>query len=309
MPEQQVSSAAEFTVVIEGPAVSRTYPLVSVSSILLNATTILRDSAIEIISPTVKEVEIDLEAGFPREGSYVQDVVLKVMEFVSEKTAPIVQAIPITDIVKHANETLNLAEHFRKFWRQHKDARVERVENGDALVVGGDGETLPLPQKSLKDIEATLRILSELDQSRLRSVEIRTPDSTEVRIKYEPASPISSAEMRQLNAALRRLTREAKYGGAVMLAADTVAALPPSEPSITLRGQIRELDFDSRTGRLRVLDGTSIPEGTYTFELVGEQSLIDIKSLLGESTVLVDCIAKGRGKRRRLLVYSVRPAR
>jgi hypothetical protein len=94
-----------------------------------------------------------------------------------------------------------------------------------------------------------------------------------------------------------------------MLAADTVAALPPSEPSITLRGQIRELDFDSRTGRLRVLDGASIPEGTYTFELVGEQSLIDIKSLLGESTVLVDCIAKGRGKRRRLLVYSVRPAR
>jgi hypothetical protein len=103
---------AEFIVVIEGPAVSQRYPLVSVSSIVLDATTILRDSAIEIISPSADEVEIDLEAGFLREGSYVQDIILKVVEFVSEKTAPIIQAIPITDIVKHANETLNLAERF-----------------------------------------------------------------------------------------------------------------------------------------------------------------------------------------------------
>jgi hypothetical protein len=94
-----------------------------------------------------------------------------------------------------------------------------------------------------------------------------------------------------------------------MLAAETVLTLPPGEPTLTLRGQIRELELDSRTGRLRILDGTAIPEGTYTFELVGEQSLIDIKSLLGESTVIVDCVVKGSGKRRRLLVYSVRPAR
>ena len=276
---------------------------------MLDATTILRDSAIEIISPSVDEVEIDLEAGFPREGFYVQDIVLRVVEFVSEKTAPIIQAIPITDIVKHANETLNLAERFRQFWHQHRRPHIESVKNGDALVVGEDHEVLRVPQSSLRDIETTLRILSELDQNRLRSVEIRTPDSTEIKIKYEPKSPIGDQELRQLSATLRRLTREAKYGGSVMLAAETVVALPPGEPTLTLRGQIRELDLDSRTGRLRVLDGTSIPEGTYTFELLGEQSLIDIKSQLGESTVLVDCVVKGRGKKRRLLVHSVHPAR
>jgi hypothetical protein len=305
----RTTSSAEFIVVIEGPAVSQRYPLVSVSSIVLDVTTILRDSALEIISPSVDKVEIDLEAGFPREGSYVQDIILKVVEFISEKTAPIIQVIPITDIVKHANETLNLAERFSQFWRQHKHPHVESVKNGDALVVGGDHEALRVPQSSLGDIEATLRILSELDQSRLRSVEIRTPNSTEVKIKYEPKSPISHQELRQLSTTLRRLTREAKSGGAVMLAAETVFTLPPGDPTLTLRGQIRELDLDSRTGRLRVLDGASIPEETYTFELVGEQSIIDIKSLLGESTVILDCIVKGSGKRRRLLVSSVRPAR
>jgi hypothetical protein len=306
---RRTTSSAEFIVVIEGPAVSQRYPLVSVSSIVLNATTILRDSAIEIISPSVDEVEIDFEAGFPRKGSYVQDIVLKVVEFVSDKTAPIIQAIPITDIVKHANETLNLAERFRQFWRQHRRPHIESVKNGNALVVGEDHEVFRVPQSSLKDIETTLRILSGLDQNRLRSVEIRTPDSTEIKIRYEPKSPIGDQELRHLSTALRRLTREAKYGGSVMLPAETVVALPLGEPTLSLQGQIRELDLDSRTGRLRVLDGTSIPEGTYTFELQGEQSLSDIKSLLGESTVLVDCIVKGRGKKRRLLVHSVRPAR
>ena len=309
MPEQQVSAAAEFTVVIEGPAVSKTYPLVSVSSILLDATTILRDSAIEIISPSVEEVQIDLEAGFPREGSYVQDVILKVVTFVSQETAPlipIILAIPISDIVKHVNETLDLAERFRKFWRQHKRPHVERVEKDDALVVGADNSELPLPQKSLKDIEPTLRILSELDQSRLGSVEIRTPDSTEIKIRYQPTMPFSREELRQLSTTLRRLTREAKYGGSTMLAADNVGALPPADqPTVSLRGQIRELDLDTRTGRLRVLDGSSIPEGTYTFELVGQQSLTDIKSLLGESTVIVDCVITGRGRKRHLLVLSL----
>ena len=309
MPEQQVSAAAEFTVVIEGPAVSRTYPLVSVSSILLDATTILRDSAIEIISPSVEDVHIDLEAGFPREGSYVQDVILRVVEFVNRETAPlipIIVAIPISDIVKHVNETLDLAERFRKFWRQHKRAHVERVEDDAALIVGADNAELPLPQKSLKDIEPTLRILSELDQNRLGSVEIRTPNSTEIKIKYQTTMPLSREELRQLSTTLRRLTREAKYGGSVMLPADNVFALPPADqPTVTLRGQIRELDLDTRTGRLRVLDGTSIPEETYTFELVGQQSLADIKSLLGESTVIVDCVITGRGKKRRLLVLSV----
>src|SRR5579863_3110592 len=38
--------------------------------------------------------------GFHRDGSYVQEVVLKLWGFVSEKTAQIIQAIPITDIVK-----------------------------------------------------------------------------------------------------------------------------------------------------------------------------------------------------------------
>jgi hypothetical protein len=312
MPEQQVSAAAEFTVVIEGPAVSKTYPLVSVSSILLDATTILRDSAIEIISPSVEEVQIDLEAGFPREGSYVQDVILKVVEFVNQETAPLIPitlAIPITDIVKHVNETLDLAERFRKFWRQHKRPHVERVEK-DALVVGADNAELAVPQKSLKDIETTLRILSELDQGRLGSVEIRTPDSTEIKIKYQPTLPFSREELRQLSITLRRLTREAKYGGSIMLAVDNVAALPPADqPTVTLRGQIRELDLDARTGRLRVLDGSSIPEETYTFELVGQKSLTDIKSLLGESTVIVDCVITGRGKKRRLMVLSVRRPR
>lgn len=306
MPERQVVSAAEFTVVIDGPVISRTYPLVAVTSIVLDVTAILRDSAIATISPKVGEIEIDLEAGFPHQGSYAQDVILKVVEFISEKTAPIIQAIPITDIVRHANETLDLAERFRKFWRQHKRPHVERVEHGDALVVGGDNEVLPVPQKSLKDVESTLRILSELDQNRLRSVEIRTSDSTEIKIKYEPTSPISNGEFRQWSTTLRRLTREAKYGGSVMLAAGTRAALPPAdEPPIELHGQIRELDLDSRTGRFLVHAGNSIPEGTYIFELVGEQSLTDIKSLLGESTVIVDCVITGRGKKRRLLVLSV----
>jgi hypothetical protein len=150
MPEQQVSAAAEFTVVIEGPAVSKTYPLVSVSSILLDATTILRDSAIEIISPSVREVQIDLEAGFPREGSYVQDVILKVVEFVNQETAPlipIILAIPISDIVKHVNETLDLAERFLKFWRQYERPRVERVEKDDALAVGADNTVLAVTAK------------------------------------------------------------------------------------------------------------------------------------------------------------------
>lgn len=173
MPEQQVSTAAEFTVVIEGPAVSKTYPLVSVSSILLDATTILRDSAIEIISPSVEDVQIDLEAGFPREGSYVQDVILKVVEFVNQETAPlipIILAIPISDIVKHVNETLDLAERFRKFWRQHKRPHVERVEKDDALVVGADNAELPLPQKSLKDIRTNTQdsIGTRSEQTRVR---------------------------------------------------------------------------------------------------------------------------------------------
>jgi hypothetical protein len=304
----RTTRSAEFIVVIEGPAVSQRYPLVSVSSIVLDATTILRDSAIDIILPSVDEVEIDLEAGFPREGSYVQDIVLKVVEFVSEKAAPFIQAIPITDIVKHINETLNLTERFRQFWRQHRRPHIESVENGDAMVVGENHEVLRVPQSSLRDIEPTLRILSKLNQDRLRSVEIRTPDSTEIKIKYESKIPIGNRELRELSTTLRRLTREAKYGGSVMLAAEAVVALPPGKPT-PLRGQIRELDLDSRTGRLRVLDGAPIPEGTYTFELLGEQSLIDIKNLLGESTVFLDCIIKGHGKKRRLLVHSVRPAR
>src|ERR1035441_1879352 len=105
MPEQQVSAAAEFTVVIEGPAVSKTYPLVSVSSILLDATTILRDSAIEVISPSVKEVQIDLEAGFPRQGSYVQDVILRVVEFINQETVPLILDLSpfLTQSVKTQN--------------------------------------------------------------------------------------------------------------------------------------------------------------------------------------------------------------
>ena len=242
----------------------------------------------EILSPSVDQVEIDLEAGFPREGSYVQDIVLKVVEFVSEKAVPIIQAIPISNIVKHVNETLDLAERFRQFWRQHRRPHIESVQDGDALVVGENHEVLRVPQSSLRDIDTTLRILSELDQKRLRSVEIRTPDST-VKIKYEAKTPIGDRELRQLSTTLRRLTREAKSGGSVMLAAETAVALPLGEPTLTMRGQIRELDLDSRTGRLRVLDGTSVPAGTYTFELLGEQSIIGIKNLLGESTVLVDC--------------------
>ena len=265
---------------------------------LVDATTILRDSAIEIISPSVEDVHIDLEAGFPREGSYVQDVILRVVEFVNRETAPlipIIVAIPISDIVKHVNETLDLAERFRKFWRQHKRAHVERVEDDAALIVGADNAELPLPH-SFKDIEPTLRILSELDQNRLGSVEIRTPDSTEIKIKYQTTMPLSREELRQLSTTLRRLTREAKYGGSVMLPADNVFALPPADqPTVTLRGQIRELDLDTRTGRLRVLDGTSIPELHFP-ALVGQQSLADIKSLLGESTVIVDCVITGVAK-------------
>lgn len=309
MFEEQVNAAARFTVIIEGPAVSQTYPLLAVTSILLNTTAILRDSAMDIISPTVEELHIEVDAGFPRPGSYVQDVVLKVVEFVSDRAAPIIQAVPITDIVKHANETLSLAERFRKFWRQNKNVHVDRVENGEAIVVGDGNGELPIPEKSLKDLEATVKILSELDHNRLRSVKIRT-DSSEVKIEYEsPSPPLSNDEGRRMNTTLRRLSRETKHGGAAMIAAAPVAALPPAEqPTVTLGGQIRELDLDSRTGRIRVIRGDSVPHATYTFELVGEQSLIDLKNLLGESTVIVDCIVQGRGRSRRLMILSLRRA-
>jgi hypothetical protein len=132
MPERQVSSS-EFTIVIAGPAVSRTYPLFGVSAILLNITTILRDSAIDVIVPnlrTTARVDIELDAGFPREGSYVQDIVLKVVEFVQQNAAPIILAIPIPEIIKHANQTLELADRLRKFLHRERKLHVERVEEG-----------------------------------------------------------------------------------------------------------------------------------------------------------------------------------
>ena len=175
------------------------------------------------------------------------------------------------------------------------------------MVVKGDtDEKLGIPHASLKELEPTLRVLTELDQGKLESVELTTKDGSQLKIKYKPNDPIRSQEFRHLRAAVRRLISEAKNGGMVMLAAKTAPALPPKEAVITLRGQIRELDFDSRTGRFRVLKNNPVPEGTYGFEVIGDQSFIDIKNLLGETTVLVECMVEGIGKKRRLLLTSVR---
>ncbi|MCU1305239.1 MAG: hypothetical protein JWQ87_5523 [Candidatus Sulfotelmatobacter sp.] len=309
MPEQQGSST-EFTIVIEGPAVSRTYPLFGVSAILLNTTSILRDSAIDVIVPNLRttgRVDIELDAEFPREGSYVQDIVLNVVEFVHQNVAPIILAIPIREIIKHANQTLELADRLRKFLHRERKLHVERVEEGTAIVAGDGKERLAIPQQSFRSLEATFGVFAELNQNRLKSVEIRASDGSQLKMEYESRERISPQEFKHLKATVRRLHKEAKHGGRAVLAAGNVAMLPPSDqPFVGLRGNVRELDFDSRTGRFRVFQGNPIPEGTYEFELLGEQSFTDIKGLLGETTVLMDCIVDKRGKTLRLSAVSVR---
>jgi hypothetical protein len=309
MPEQQVTST-EFTIVIEGPAVAQTYPLFGVSAILLSTTTILRDSAIDVIVPRLKtsgRIDIELDARFPRQGSYVQDIVLNVVEFVHQNAARVRLAIPIPEIIKHANQTLELADRLRKFLHREKRPHVEKVEEGTAIVAGDGNERLAIPQQSFKDLEATFGVFAELNQDRLRSVEIRASDGSQLKMEYESKERISPREYKRLKTTVRRLTTEAKYGGREMLAAESVAMLQPKDrPPITLRGNVRELDLDSRTGRFRVLQGNPIPEGTYKFDLLGEQSVSDIRNLLGETTVLMECIVHRRGKTFRLSAVSVR---
>lgn len=309
MPEQQISTI-EFTITIRGPAVSRTYPLFGVSAVLLNTMTLLRDSAIDVIVPSLRttgRVDVELDAGFPREGSYVQDIVLKVVEFVHQNAAPIILAIPIPEIIKHANQTLELADRLRKFLHRERKTHVERVDEGTAIVAGDRNERLAIPQQSFKDLYAIFEVLAELNQDRLKSVEITARDGNQLKMEYESTARISPKEFKHLKATVRRLTKEAKYGGRTMLPTGSVAVLAPgNQAPIALRGNVRELDFDSRTGRFRVLQGNLLPEGTYEFELVGEQSFTDIKDLLGETAVLMDSIVDKRGKTLRLRAVSVR---
>src|SRR5258708_2062638 len=129
MADQDLTSELLMTIVIEGPAVSRSYPLLEVSAMLIETTTILRNSTLNAITPLVQDsarVEIELRGTFPRPGSYVQDIGVNLVQFVRHSIVPVVLVLPLPEIVKYANDTLELVGHLRKLLRLKKTPQVEK---------------------------------------------------------------------------------------------------------------------------------------------------------------------------------------
>ena len=107
-------------------------------------------------------------------------------------------------------------------------------------------------------------------------------------------------------AAARRLKKEARHGGLIELA-DPLIPLSIGD-RISLSGTIRELDFDSKSGRFHTDGNDTVREGTYDFEIIGNQSLTSIRDLMGKAQVIMVCIVERRGKKVRLYADSIRNA-
>lgn len=299
------------TLVLEGPAVSRTYPLLEVCAILIDTTTILRNSTLNAIVPLVREsgpVEIELRGAFPRPGSYVQEIGINILQFAHNNVVPVMLNLPLPEIVKYTNDVLGLAEHLKKLLRRKKTPHIERVSQETAIVTSDGEETLEVSVKALDSLNPAIGLLSQLDPDRFRSIELRTPEGAELKIKYEAREKTTPGELKELAAVARRLRKEAKHGGLIQL--DYDPALPivrPTGDPISLSGSIRELDFDSKSGHFQTSGDDTVREGTYPFVLVGDQSLTSVRDLMGEGTVVMVCVLeRRRNKIVRLYAVSLR---
>ena len=302
MADQDLTSEWLITVEIDGPAVGRTYPLLEISAMLIETAAILRNATLNAIEPLEEEngyLEVDLRGAFPRPGSYIQDIGISIVQFAQNSVVPWMSKIPLEQIVKHLNDALELAERIRKVFRREKAPRVERANKEIAVLTSEDQPALEVSRPALDSLGPAFSILAHLDPERCSSIEVRTPDGSQVKVKYEARQRMSPAEFRELAALARRLKREAKHGGFIELAETTpVVARLPTGDRHTLSGTIRELYFDSRSGHFYTKGDYAVPEGTYPFELTGDQSLlISVRDLMGEGTVVMLCLLERRRKK------------
>ena len=295
------------TLVIEGPAVTRSYPLIEVSAILIETLTILRNSTLNAIVPLVRggdRVEIELRGAFPHPGSYIQDIGVSIVQFVHNNAVPLILSLPLPAIVDYTNHVFDLVEHLRKLRRGKKTPHVERANRETAVVTAENEQPFEVSVKALDSLNPAIELLAQLNPDRFRSVELRTRDGAALSIRYEAREKMTSEESQQLRAVARSLKREARQGGLIELT-EPLIPLSTGDP-ISLSGTIRELDFDSKSGRFHTDGDGTVREGTYDFTIVGNQSLTSIRDLMGEARVIVVCIVERRGKKVRLYANSIR---
>lgn len=301
MADQDLTSEWLMTVVIDGPAVGRTYPLLDISAMLIDTAAILRNATLNAIEPLAEEngyFEVDLRGTFPRYGSYKQDIGISIVQFAQNTIVPWMSKIPLEQIVKRMNDALELADHIRKVFRREKAPRVERANKEIAVLASKDQPALEVSRPALDSLGPAFSILAHLDPERCSSIEVQTSDGSQIKVKYEARERMSPAEFRELAALAKRLKREAKHGGFIELAETPPAvARLSTRDQHTLSGTIRELDFDSRSGHFHTKGDHAVPEGTYPFELTGDQPLTSVRDLMGEGTVVMVCLIERRRKK------------
>lgn len=254
---------------MEGPVLTEGLPIHIVTSGLDSLQGIMDKSYLELTHKqrlTKEErIQFQLVSYNLRRGSLIIDfdILLKV----SELALPIIGAINAGTIWDYTKESFQFLKLLYELHKKGQAPQIQQGPNSSVIVVNGDvtynfnGPVIQIAEKALPHYENLTDLLGEQQVNNIKLGTISEPQAIELDIQDKELFIIPT----------------------------TI-----DDASISLEGEIFDVNKFSRVGKIQVLPNQKIPASKYSFSIVGDQDIVEYIHSMIKQRVRVTCLVERR---------------